>query len=83
MKWQHQGIELYKNKGCFFIGTSPEFEIAMATVAFYESLSGKFSGQKRYTTINSAAYELVVYRNIQANGARGDCIRSFYPILIN
>lgn len=83
MEWQHRNIKLFKNKGCFFVGTSPECEIAMATVAFYESLVGKFKGEKRRTTINNSVYDLVIYRNIEYDGNRGDRIRSFYPVLVD
>lgn len=87
MLWQEkQGdriIELFKKKGCFFVGTSPECEMAMGTVAYYESLNNyKFDGEKRRTTINGAIYDLVLYRNIEADGSRGNYIRSFYPIFI-
>lgn len=87
MLWQErQGnrtTELFKKKGCFFVGTSPECEIAMGTVAFYESLSDhKFDGETRRTTINGAIYDLVLYRNIEPDGSRGNYLRSFYPVFI-
>lgn len=76
-------VELFKKKGCFFIGTSPECEIAMGTVAYYESLVNyKFKQKKRRTTINGALYDLTLYRNIQQDGSRGNYIRSFYPIYL-
>ena len=89
MRWQDcelqhkSNIELFKKKGCFFVGTSPECEIAMGTVAYYESLANyKFKQEKRRTTINGAIYDLVLYRNLQQDGSRGKYIRSFYPIYL-
>ena len=88
MRWQDRlqnntTLQLFKNRGCFFIGTSPECEIAMATVAYYESLANyKFKGVKRRTIINGAVYDLVLYRNIKPDGSRGRYIRSFYPIYL-
>ena len=89
MRWQdtdkHSNlpITLFKKRGCFFVGTSPECEIAMGTVAFFESLANyKFRDEKREITINGAKYDLALYRNIQADASRGDRIRSFYPIYL-
>ncbi|MEL6496095.1 MAG: hypothetical protein AAFQ41_13385 [Cyanobacteria bacterium J06623_7] len=76
-------IELFKKRGCFFIGTSPECEMAMGTVAYYESQIGyKFRDEKRAITINGAKYNLALYRNTKADDSRGDYIRSFYPIYL-
>ena len=75
-------VELFKKKGCFFVGTSPECEIAMGTVAYYESLANYFKKEKRRTTINGAVYDIALYRNIQQDGSRGNYIRSFYPIYL-
>ncbi|WP_019504119.1 hypothetical protein [Pleurocapsa sp. PCC 7319] len=76
-------VELFKKKGCFFVGTSPECEIAMGTVAYYENLAGyKFRDKKRRTTINGVTYDLALYRNIEPDGKRGNYIRSFYPIFL-
>ena len=89
MRWQDvdrqkkMPIELFKKRGCFFIGTSPECEMAMGTVAFYESLANyKFKDEKRAITINGANYYLVLYRNIKSDGTRGNYIRSFYPVYL-
>jgi poly(U)-specific endoribonuclease len=73
--------EVFKKKGGFFVGPSPECEIAMATVAYYESLYGKIR-EKRRTTINQANYDLVLYRSTNPNGSRGEFIRSFFPIFL-
>ena len=76
-------VELFKKRGCFFVGTSPECEIAMATVAYYESsIDHEFAAQKRRTVINGAIYDLVLYRNTESDGSRGRYIRSFYPIYL-
>ena len=89
MRWQdidkskNMPIELFKKRGCFFIGTSPECEIAMGTVAFYESLANyKFRDERRSIAINGAKYDLALYRNIKPDSTRGDRIRSFYPIYL-
>jgi len=74
---------LFKKKGCFFVGTSPECDLAMGTVAYYEHRANyKFIQEKRRITINGAVYDLVLYRNLNQDGSRGDYIRSFYPIYL-
>ncbi len=73
--------ELIKEKGGFFVGASPECEIAIASVAFYESVNGRIE-DKRRAKMDGAKYDLVVYRNINPNGSRGEFIRSFFPIFI-
>ena len=73
--------KLFKRKSGFFVGSSPECEMAMATVVFYESVHGKIS-DKRRVTINGATYNLVLYRSADSDGSRGDFIRSFYPIFL-
>ena len=89
MRWQdrekqsHKSIELFKKRGCFFVGTSPECEMAMGTVAYFESLANyKFRDEKRFISINGANYDLALYRNTKADNTRGDYIRSFYPIYL-
>jgi poly(U)-specific endoribonuclease len=74
--------QLFKDKGGFFVGSSPECEMAMGTVAFYESLDGRLKQDKRRTTINGGIYDLVLYRNITIQGNRGELIRSFFPIFL-
>ncbi|MBW4611816.1 MAG: lamin tail domain-containing protein [Desmonostoc vinosum HA7617-LM4] len=74
--------QLFKKKGGFFVGPSPECEIAMGTVAYFESINDKVKQDKRRTTINSGLYDLVIYRNITVNGSRGEFIRSFFPIFL-
>ena len=73
--------KLFKRKSGFFVGSSPECEMAMATVVFFESVHGKIS-DKRQVTINGATYNLVLYRSTNSDGSRGDFIRSFYPIFL-
>ena len=88
MRWQDReepnlSVELFKKRGCFFIGTSPECEIAMGTVAYFESQLGyKFVNEKRAIAINNANYDLALYRNTKIDGTRGNYIRSFYPIYL-
>ena len=76
--------KLFKKKGGFFVGPSPECEIAIATVMFYESVNkSRVKRDKRRTTINGATYDLVLFRNTNPNGSRGDMIRSFFPIFLS
>lgn len=85
MVWYHQDLagrvhaELWKKIGGFFVGTSPELDFAMGTVAFFESTVGVFASDKRRASINGATYDLVLYRNVEEDGRRGSRIRSFYP----
>lgn len=74
--------QLFKKMGGFFVGPSPECEIAIATVAFFESVHGKMIKDKRRTSINGAIYDVVMYRNITSTGSRGDFIRSYFPIFV-
>ncbi len=75
--------KLFKEKGGFFVGPSPECEIALATVAYYESVYRKLRGDKARITINDATYDLVLYRSTNPNGSRGEFIRSFFPIFLS
>ena len=82
-KFSNTPIELFKKRGCFFVGTSPECEIAMGTVAFYESLLNyHFIDEKRAMRINNANYNIALYRNTRVDNSRGGYIRSFYPIYL-
>ncbi len=74
--------QLFKKKGGFFVGSSPESEIAMGTVVYFESINDRVKQDKRRTIINSGVYDLVIYRNIKSDGSRGDFIRSFFPIFL-
>lgn len=73
--------QLFKRKSGFFVGPSPECEMAMATIVFFESLHGKIT-HKRQVTINGTTYNLVLYRSADAEGIRGNFIRSFYPVFL-
>ncbi|MDJ0696845.1 lamin tail domain-containing protein [Mastigocoleus sp. MO_188.B34] len=75
--------KLFKKKGGFFVGPSPECEIAIATVVYYESVYGRVRRDKRRVNINGANYDLVLYRNTNPNGSRGEMIRSFFPIFLS
>ena len=82
-KQQNIAIELFKKRGCFFVGTSPECEIAMGTVAYFESLANyKFHQEQREISINGANYNLTLYRNTEMDASRGEYIRSFYPVYL-
>jgi poly(U)-specific endoribonuclease len=86
MSWEHRDLNgnliasLFKRKGGFFVGTSPECEIAMGTVAYFESVRGMFSNDdKKAIELGQGRFNLVLYRNYNQNGTRGKFVRSFYP----
>jgi len=86
MIWDYKDLrgnpiaQLYKSKGGFFIGSSPECEIAMGTVAFFENKKGMMSSNdEKPFTLKGYPFSLVLYRNIDERGSRGKYIRSFYP----
>lgn len=87
MRWDHrdaaseQQVELFKRVGGFFVGSSPEAEIALGTVAFYQSAAGLVTGDEIPTTLgdDGRRFRLVIYRNTERDGSRGAFIRSFFP----
>ncbi len=77
-----------KNLGGFFVGPSPELQIAMPVVAYYESVKGQFfvgdgSTEREQTEkeveIYDAVYRLVLYMETRQDQKRGDRLRSFFP----
>lgn len=77
-----------KNLGGFFVGPSPECQIAMPVVAYYESLNNRFfvgSGTtqrektEKEVEIHDAVYRLVLYMETREDQTRGERLRSFYP----
>lgn len=87
MLWNHKDIngdiiaELFKPRGGFFVGSSPECEMALGTVAYYQSKKGLFSSNDRKPVqMAGGNYSLVMYRNIEQNGSRGNHVRSFFPM---
>jgi poly(U)-specific endoribonuclease len=75
-------VKLFKKSNSFFVGTSPECEVAMGTVAFYESLRHKLVGNRRRAQIHSLSYDLILNRSLNADGTLGDHIHSFYPLFV-
>ncbi len=71
--------QLYKEKGSFFVGSSPECEIAIATVAYYESLRKKKFTYQRSVIINRGRYDLIVQLEKTKDKQLGEHLRSFYP----
>ncbi len=80
-----------KNLGGFFVGPSPESQIAMPVVAYYESINDQFFVGSGNTTrektekeveIHDAVYRLVLYMETRRDQTRGDRLRSFYPKFI-
>ncbi|MFV5703285.1 hypothetical protein ACM55F_15555 [Flavobacterium sp. XS2P12] len=86
MTWEHRDLngdliaQLFKPKGGFFVGNSPECDLAMGTIAYFESKKGMFSSNdKKQVDLGKSKLALVMYRNINRDATRGDHIRSFYP----
>lgn len=96
MTWDQRNIHgdvidtLVKDIGGFFVGPSPELQMALGTIALFESLAGghfiKNSGNAKTIELNRARYNLIMYRNIlqpPPEKERGDLIRSFYPTFLS
>lgn len=80
-----------KNLGGFFVGPSPELQMAMPVVAYFESISGLFfvgngttprEQTEKEVEINDAIYRLVLFMETQEDQNRGGRLRSFYPKFI-
>lgn len=71
--------QIFKERGGFFVGTSPECDLALGTVAYYESIQNLTRNERRAVTIQGGNYNLVIYRETTQNNQRGRRIRSFYP----
>lgn len=74
-----------KDKGGFFVGLSPEGQIALATVLYFEhnKYPNKFKGNThRAVSINGHDYDLVLYKETLKNSSNntGTHLRSFFPI---
>lgn len=75
-------VRLVKKKGGFFVGLSPECQVAMGTVAKLEHDKGLLNNDKRRTVIDGVTLDLVLYPEIKSNGKSGERIRSFYPVVV-
>jgi poly(U)-specific endoribonuclease len=80
-----------KNLGGFFVGPSPELQIAMPVAAYFESTKGLFfigSGTtqrektEKRVEIHDAIYRLVLYRETRRDQSQGNRLRSFFPKFI-
>lgn len=71
--------QLFKSRGGFFVGVSPECDMALGTVAYYESVQNLTVNERRSVSIQGGNYNLVMYRETTRNNQRGKHIRSFYP----
>ncbi|MEM9217317.1 MAG: lamin tail domain-containing protein [Cyanobacteria bacterium P01_F01_bin.150] len=72
---------LEKDMGGFWVGPSPELQIALGTVAFYESKANLFnqsSGNEKEVELMNGRFNLVMYRSTTVDQQRGDHIRSFF-----
>ncbi|CAJ1440224.1 unnamed protein product [Effrenium voratum] len=79
--WDHGGRHLTKDFGGFFVGVSPEWQLAIATVAFFETLSPERAtgrqwsrdfmsrdiGYVRVAKLGDHVYKLCIRRNEQGN----------------
>lgn len=92
MDWQpldmngNPGRLLSKDLGGFFVGQSPELQLAMPTVAYFESITGNYSNTTKPTEkevlLQEGVFKLVLYRNTTPDQTPGDKIRSFFPKFI-
>jgi len=71
----------HKPKGGFFVGMSPECQLAMGTVAYCENREGAMNNNRRRVAIDGTTYDMVLYLSTES-GNRKDHIRSFFPIVI-
>ncbi|TCS51114.1 poly(U)-specific endoribonuclease [Primorskyibacter sedentarius] len=81
--------KLNKDLGGFFIGPSPELQMALGTIAFYESVAGRYSSaatglknDQKAVMLMNGRFHLVLYRNTTEDQMGGDRIRSFWPKFI-
>lgn len=70
---------LTKDEGGFFVGPSPELDIAMPTVAYFENEANIFSGTEQRVTLQEGIFDIVLYRSTNKNQTRGNKLRSFFP----
>ena len=96
MTWDQKDVHgdvvdtLVKDRGGFFVGPSPELQIALGTIALFQSLAGghfvKNNENAQTIELNGARYNLIMYRNTvqpPPDNARGDMVRSFYPVFLS
>lgn len=96
MRWKQVDIhgndvgELRKDLGGFFIGPSPELQLALGTVAMFESIAGRYKNSvtgikndRKPVTLMNGKFHLVMYRNTTKEQERGDRVRSFWPKFIS
>ncbi|WP_195819306.1 hypothetical protein [Roseobacter sp. MH60115] len=81
--------KLDKDLGGFFIGPSPELQMALGRIAFYESVAGRYSSaatglkdDQKAVMLMNGRFPLVLYRNTTEEQTRGDRIRSFWAKFI-
>ena len=75
--------QLFKERGGFFVGISPECDMALGTVAYYESVSNLTVDEQRTVEIQNGKYHLVIYRETTIDNKRGKHIRSFFPKFVS
>lgn len=71
--------QVFKERGGFFVGISPECDMALGTVAYYESTQKLTVNERQAVSIQGGNYNLVIYRETTEDNQRGKHIRSFYP----
>lgn len=79
-----QEYVLLKNPGGFFVGTRPECEIAIGSVALLEVLAGRFQSpgagdDHRRVRFGNSYIDLVMHPETRKDRSNGPHIRTFYP----
>lgn len=52
--WDHAGYHLVKDQGGFFIGVSPEWQLACGTIAYFETLTPESARRNGWSALPSA-----------------------------
>mmetsp|Transcript_111556 Transcript_111556/g.356081 ORF Transcript_111556/g.356081 Transcript_111556/m.356081 type:complete len:731 (-) Transcript_111556:192-2384(-) len=55
--WDHAGYRLVKDQGGFFVGVSPEWQLACGTVAYFETVTPERARKHGWQTLPSARTE--------------------------
>lgn len=79
-----QEYVLLKKPGGFFVGTRPECEVALGTVALVEVLAGRFESagaadDHRRVKFGNSYVDLVLHPETREDRTKGPRIRTFYP----
>jgi len=67
--WDYAGFKLVKDQGGFFIGTSPEWQLAAGTVAYFETLTPECAEKNGWVPW-AAAYNVGYTKDVAQDGER-------------